>query len=173
MRIVTLVCALALHLVPSMAGELVVAVIRYAEPKSAEALDAALVGENLQEITDADRTLSRQSELTAGTVLFVQTLSVPRGASFALSTRIGNQRADVEGRLGGSQVDVRIALMEGVKAGLRNFEKTIYSGSGGLNGSNPTVIGLRQTKGQQPVILKGVSSVDHYEFTTVVVAQYR
>jgi hypothetical protein len=54
------------------------------------------------------------------------------GSQFSTSTRLKNSSADVEVNLGAGTISVAISLMEGVKAGLRSFQKKVYTGSGPL-----------------------------------------
>jgi hypothetical protein len=69
-------------------------------------------------------------------------------------------------------ISVSISLMEGVKAGLRTFQKKVYTGSGPLPPGSPHVLGVRQIKGRSPNVLKGQTKMESYFLTTVVLAQY-
>lgn len=154
------------------AGHLDVAVIQFPEEKTPEQLNAALAGLNLAEMTNSNRTMTRESYLKGGYVLFTQSLPVNRGTGFQSSTRIKDARADIEGWLGGGDLDVTISLMEGVQAGLRSFQKSTYRGRGPLATGTPRVLSIKQTKGRAPSVVKGKTSIDRYVLTTVVVAQF-
>ncbi len=156
----------------AFAGRLDVAVIQFSGELTPEQLAAAFSRVSLVEITNSDRTVTSESDLKAGTVLFVQSLPISRGSSFSLSTRIRNDRADIEGSLGASSVSVQIALMSGVKLGLRNFERTVYSGSGTLTGTGPEILGIKQRRLKAPKVVKGSAKVESSVTTTTVVVQY-
>ena len=115
-----------------VAGRLDVAIIQFPEEKTPAELDSTLAKVNLFEITNADRTRTTQPYLKGGYVLFAQRLPASPGSRFATATRLKNASAEVEGQLGAGSVSVSITLMEGVKAGLRTFQKKVYSGSGAL-----------------------------------------
>ena len=62
--------------------------------------------------------------------------------------------------------------MEGVKAGLRSFQKKVYTGSGPLPPGSPDAPGVRQLKGRFPNVAKGQTKMESYFLTTVVLGQY-
>jgi len=161
-----------LALSPLPAGQLDVAVIQFPEEKTPEELNAAFSGQSLAEITNSNRTMTKEAYLKGGYVLFTQSLPVGRGTGFKSSTRIKDARADVDGWLGGGDLDVTITLMEGVEAGLRSFQKTNYRGRGPLATGSPRVLSMKQVKGKAPSVVKGKTKIDRYMYTTVVVAQY-
>ena len=111
-----------------VAGRLDVAIIQFPEEKAPAELESALAKVNLSEMTNADRTRTTQPYLKGGYVLFAQRLPASPGSSFSTATRLKNASAEVEGQLGAGSVSVSISLMEGVKAGLRTFQKKVYSG---------------------------------------------
>ncbi len=68
--------------------------------------------------------------LKGGYVIFAQSIGTSPGSKFASTTRLKNDRVDVEGQLGSGNVSVSITTVEGVKAGLRSIESRVYTGSG-------------------------------------------
>jgi hypothetical protein len=154
------------------AGRLDVAVIQFPEEKTPEELTAAFSGENLYEMTNSNRTMTKESYLKGGYVLFAQSLAATPGSSFSSATRIKDTRADIEGRLGSGRVTVNISIMEGIKAGLRSFTKKNYAGSGPLPSGVPRILSMKQIHGKTPSVLKGQAKIERYNYSTVVVAQY-
>lgn len=154
------------------AGRLDVAVIQFPELKNAEELEAALANANLAELADADRTRTDVSYLKGGTVLFAQSLGASPGTKFASSTRLRNQKAEVEGQLGSGTVSVAITTTEGVKAGLRSVESRVYNGQGSLPAGSPRVLSIRQIKGKAPHVEKGQAKMKTYDLSTAIIAQY-
>jgi hypothetical protein len=155
-----------------VAGRLDVAIIQFSEEKTAAELESALAKVNLFEITNADRTRTTERYLKGGTVLFAQRFPVTSGSNFQTTTRLKNESADVEGRLEAGRVAVSISLTEGIKAGLRSFQKKVYVGSGPLPSGPPKLLSVRQSSGRLPSITKGQTKMKTYHLTTVVVAQY-
>lgn len=155
-----------------LAGRLDIAVIQFPEEKSPEGLNGALSGESLFDLTNSDRTMTKESYLKGGYVLFAQSLSVSPGAPFASVTRIKNERADVQGKLAGGSLDLSIEIMEGVKAGLRSFQNKLYSGSAALSPGAPQVLSIRRIRGKAPQVIKGQAKMERYDLTTAVIAQY-
>ncbi len=156
----------------AFAGQLDVAVIRFAEAKDPGALSEALAQVRLSEVTDADRTRTSVSHLKNGTVLFAQSFPANPGSKFATSTRVGNTRADVEGSLSAGSLDLSIAINEGVQAGLRNFQKRNYAGRSALSPGPATLISVRRVENTAPKVLKGQSSPSSEVFTIILVAQF-
>ncbi len=151
------------------AGQLDLAVIQFPEVKSAEELDAALASVNLTEITNSNRTMTEESYLKGGYVIFAQ--SLPESSQFASSTRISNSRADVEGRFSGSRMTVKITLSEGVDAGLRRYSSRTYSASAALSPGQPRVLSIRQVSGRTAAVIKGQSKVKDTNFCSVIIGQ--
>lgn len=166
MRILFAIFALALA---AHAGQLDLAIIQFPEVKTADELNAALAGVRLTEITNSNRTMTGESYLKGGYVLFAQ--SLPASSRFASSTRISNSRADVEGLFTGSRVDVKITLSEGVEAGLRRFASRTYSASAALAPGQPRVLSIRQVSGRTAAAIKGEASVKDTNFCTAIIAQ--
>ena len=154
------------------AGQLDVAVVQFPEEKTPAELENALAKMDLFEMTNADRTRTAHSYLKGGHVLFAQRLFALPGSQFSTSTRLKNSSADVEVNLGAGTISVAISLMEGVKAGLRSFQKKVYTGSGPLPPGSPHVLGVRQLKGRFPNVVKGQTKMESYFLTTVVLGQY-
>lgn len=171
MRIFLSLSLLVFTLASAFAGRLDIAIVQFPDPKTPEQLNAALAGTNLFEMTNSSRTMSKESDLKGGTVIFAQSLQTAGGA-FGSSTRLSNQRADVSGTLNGSAVSVKVEIIEGVKAGLRSFENKVYTGSGSLTGSSPQILSMRIIKGKAPSVVKGQAKVVTYELSTAVIAQY-
>jgi hypothetical protein len=155
-----------------VAGRLDVAIIQFPEEKVSAELENALAKVNLSEMTNADRTRTTQPYLKGGYVLFAQRLPASPGSSFWTATRLKNASAEVEGNLGADTISVSISLMEGVRAGLRTFQKKVYTGLGPLPPGSPRLLGVRQIHGRSPSIVKGQTKMESYHQTTVVVAQY-
>jgi len=171
-KLLAILAPVVLTLSNLSAGRLDVAVIQFPEEKTPEELAVAFSGESLYEMTNSNRTMTKESYLKGGYVLFAQSLAATQGANFSTATRIKDTRADIEGRLGAGTVSVTISLMEGVKAGLRNFERKNYAGSGPLRSGVAQILSMKQTKITSPTVVKGQAKVDRSMMTTVVVAQY-
>ena len=89
------VLALLVFSLVANASQLDLAVVQFPEVKTAGELDAALANVNLAGITNSDRTMTTESYLKGGYVIFAQ--SFPLSEHFASTTRISNSRADVRG----------------------------------------------------------------------------
>jgi len=106
--------------VAAFATEIDLALIQFPEPKTAEALNEALAKVNLAEITNSNRTMTKERALQNGSVLFAQSTAA---SNLVSSTRLENLRADVSGSYKNGRLEVQITLSEGVDSGLRNFTK--------------------------------------------------
>ena len=168
----TALLAILLSMSHAVAGQLDVAVIRFAEAKDPGALGAALAEVRLAEMTDADRTRTSVSQLKNGTVIFAQSFPANPGSKFSTSTRVGNTRADVTGTLGAGSLALSIGINEGVQAGLRNFQNRNYTGSASLTPGPATLISMRRVENTAPKVLKGQSSPSSEVFTIILVAQF-
>jgi hypothetical protein len=155
-----------------MAGQLDVAVVQFPEEKTPAELEKALAKVDLFELTNADRTRTAHAYLKGGYVLFAQRLPASPGSSFSTLTRLKNASGDLEGHMSTGTISVSVSLMEGVKEGLRTFQKKVYTGSGPLRPGSPHVLGVRQIKGHAPNVVKGQTKMERYFLTTVVLAQY-
>ncbi len=151
-----------------LAGQLDVAVIQFPEQKSLAELQSAFATVNLFEMTNADRTRTANPYLKGGNVLFAQRLPVIPGSGFSTSTRLKNSSADVTGRLDHSS----ISLTEGIKAGLRTFQKEMHTGAGPLSAGSPPVLSFRQMRGRSPNVVKDQTKMQSFFLRTIVAAQY-
>jgi len=173
MRIILLnILAIYATLAGAVAGRLDLAIIQFPEEKTPADLEAALAKVNLFEMTNADRTRTTESYLKGGYILFAQRLPASPGSGFSTTTRLKNAAAEVEGRLGAGSVSFSISLTEGVRAGLRTFQKKVYAGSAVLPPGVPHLLSARQIRGRTPNIVKGQAKIESYQLTTVVVGQY-
>ena len=159
-------------LVTLLAGQLDVAVIQFPEEKSLTELQSAFATVNLFQMSNADRTRTANPYLKGGNVLFAQRFPASPGLSFSTSTRLKNLSAEVTGRLDHGRIALSISLMEGVKAGLRTFQKKVYAGAGSFSPGSPHVLSFRQRRGRSPSVAKDQTRMQSYFLTAVVVAQY-
>lgn len=166
------VAALFVASLAARAGRLDVAVLQFSDARDPAAMSEALRQVDLRKVTDSDRTETSVPGLRGGNVIFVQSLPVPAGGQFASSTRLTNQRADVSGSLAGSNLTVRISILEGVKVGLRKFRESVYEGTGSIAGGEAQLIGIKQSKNKSQTVIKNRSQTITYEFTSIIVAQY-
>ena len=151
------------------AAQLDLAVVQFPEVKTAAELDAALAKVNLAGLTNSDRTMTKESYLKGGYVVFTQ--SMPLLDRFASSTRISNSRADVEGRVSGGNITVKITLSEGVVAGLRRFSNRIYEANAPLASGQPRILGLRQISGKTTLAIRGQATVSETNYCSVIIGQ--
>lgn len=170
MRILLLILALCTSVV--RAGQLDLAIVQFPESKSAEGLNAALAKVNLAEMTNSNRTMTGESYLKGGYVIFVQSLPVSPGQRFASITRLGDVRSDVTGALGANTVEVSITISEGVEAGLRRFTKRVYEASAPLTAGSPQVLSMRALNGRTQATVKGQATVKDIQLTSVVIGQF-
>jgi hypothetical protein len=171
MRTTVLFTALAsLFLAPmaAHAGRLDIAVIQFTDKRDPAIIADGLRGVDLAKITDSDRTETKVAGLQSGWVVFSQSMSLS-GGSFATSTRLTNQRADVTGSLSGSKLSVQITILEGVKIGLRKYRQSSYAGSGSVAGGVPQLISVTRSTGKTANSRGHISS---YDFTTIIAASY-
>ncbi|MDX2081748.1 MAG: hypothetical protein SFU53_13270 [Terrimicrobiaceae bacterium] len=168
----SILVAIILSSVSVFAGQLDLAVIQFPEVKTAEELDAALANVNLAEITNSDRTMTTESYLKGGYVVFAQSLPATAGQRFASATRLKNARADVTGRLGSSEIAVSITISEGVDAGLRRFSQRVYEAQAALSSGPARVLSIRQVSGRTQGTVKGQATVKDVNFCSVIIGQY-
>lgn len=152
------------------ASEIDLALIQFPEPKTAVQLNDALAKVNLFEITNSNRTMTKERALQGGVVLFNQRTD---SANLNTSTRLGDVRADVTGSYKNGTLEVQIIISEGVDAGLRSFTKRSFQGSAELPRGATRVIALRQLKRKTMVGEKGRSEVRESETTTALIATAR
>lgn len=151
------------------ASQLDLAIVQFPEVKTVAELEAALANVNLAEITNSDRTMTSESYLKGGYVAFVQ--SLPVSPAFASSTRISNNRADVQGRISGSNIAVKVTLSEGVEAGLRRFSSRTYEANSQLTPGQPRILSLRQISGKATVVTRGQSAIKETNLCSVIIGQ--
>lgn len=156
----------------ALAGRLDLAIIQFPEEKTVPDLEAALANVDLFKITDSDRTMTTEAYLKGGYVLFAASFPASPGSAFSYVTRVKNFRADVEGKLGSGSVSVDINLIEGVKAGIRNFEKKNYVGSSSLAAGSTRVLSMKAIHGTAPHVIKGVAKPEEYFYMTALIAHY-
>lgn len=156
--------------VAAFASQIDLALIQFPEPKTAEELNEALAKVNLIEITNSNRTMTKQRALQNGTVLFAQSTD---SANLTSSTRLDNLRADVSGSYKNGRLEIQISLSEGVDAGLRSFTKRTYQGAAELPPGSTRVIGLRQITSKKTAAEKGRIEVRESQTTTAIIARAR
>ncbi len=161
--------ALLVFLLPASASQLDLAIVQFPEVKTTAELEAALANVNLAEITNSDRTMTSESYLKGGYVVFAQ--SLPTSAAFASSTRISNNRAEVQGRMSGSSIAVKVTLSEGVEAGLRRFSSRTYEANSQLAPGQPRILSMRQISGKATVVTRGQSAIKETNFCSVIIGQ--
>jgi hypothetical protein len=156
--------------VAAYAAEIDLALIQFPEPKTAEALNEALAKVNLAEITNSNRTITKERALQGGVVLFAQRLDSSKLDS---STRLGDTRAEVAGTYKNGRLNVLITISEGVDAGFRSFTKRSFQGLADLPPGATRVISLRQITRKITSSVKGRSEVRETESTTALIARAR
>jgi hypothetical protein len=168
MRKLTVLALLAFSLAAN-ASQLDLAVVQFPEVKTVGELDAALAKVNLAGITNSNRTMTTESYLKGGYVIFSQ--SLPFADRFASSTRLSNSRADVEGRISGGNITVKITLSEGVAAGLRRYSSRTYEANASLVPGQPRILGLRQVSGKTTLAIRGQATSSETNFCSVIIGQ--
>jgi hypothetical protein len=164
-----LVLALLAFSFAANASQLDLAVVQFPEVKTVTELEAALANVSLTELTNSDRTRTSESYLKGGYVVFAQSLPVP--GTFASSTRISNSRAEVQGRISGTNIAVKITLSEGVEAGLRRFSSRTYEANSQLSPGQPRILSIRQVSGKSTVVTRGQSAQKETNFTSAIIGQ--
>ena len=163
------VLALLVFSLVANASQLDLAVVQFPEVKTAGELDAALANVNLAGITNSDRTMTTESYLKGGYVIFAQ--SFPLSEHFASTTRISNSRADVRGQFSGGRLTVNIVLSEGVAAGLRGFSSRTYEASAAFAPGQPRILSIRQMSGKTTTAIRGQATVKETNFCSVIIGQ--
>ena len=159
-----LACALPAH-----ASQLDLAIIQFPEVKTASELEAALAKVDLAGITNSDRVMTKEPYLKGGYVVFAQSLTAAE--SFSTSTRLSNSRADVQGRLSGGNITLKILLSEGVQAGLRRYSSRTYEANSPLAPGQTRVLGIRQISSKTTVAIRGQASVSESNYCSVIVGR--
>jgi len=168
MRKIIALAFLALGL-SAHADQLNLAIVQFPEVKTVGELESALASVDLVEMTNSNRTMTSESYLKGGYVVFAQ--SLPVSARFASSTRISDNRADVQGQFSGSNIAVTITLSEGVDAGLRRYSSRTYEANAPLSPGQPRVLSLRQISGRTQIVTKGQAAVKDTNFCSAIIAQ--
>lgn len=168
MRLLAIV--LLFQAVAASAAEIDLALIQFPEPKTAEILNEALAKVDLAEITNSNRTITKERALQGGVVLFAQSLD---SSSLDSSTRLGDTRADVAGTYKNGRLNIQITISEGVDAGLRSFTKRSFQGLADLPSGATRVISLRKILRKIATAEKGRSEVRESESTTALIARAR
>lgn len=153
------------------AGQLDLALVQFPEVKTVEQLNAALVGIDIAEMTNADRTATPVPYLQGGRVLFSQT--IPSTGSLNSSTRLGNARAEVSGNLKNNFLTVEIRLSEGVNAVFRRFSSRAYKGSAPLQTGIARVVSIRTFTEKSNLVTKASSEVKESVVCQVIFARLR
>jgi len=159
--------------VTALAGNLDLVVLQFPSAVEVDALRDALRGEKLAAISDGDRVRSGNSLLRGTPVLFAQTMTVPQAGRFATSTRLGNERAEVDGRIENSNLTVDISLSTGVEAPLRRFSRSVFRGSGPLRPGDPQILSIREVTSKQPSVSKGKTRMTTSQSTIALIYQFR
>jgi hypothetical protein len=166
------ICIIAALATNAQAGQLTIAVVQYSDARIAETLAAGFSAVTLSEVTNSDKVESRDPAIRGGRVLFAQTIPASSSAPFSSSTRLGVHRADVTGRLQLPKLKVEVSIQEGVDVGIRKFSRSVFSGSGALQGASPTILGIRESTGKTQSAIKGKATLNTFSYTTLVVAQW-
>ena len=155
------------------AGTLDLAVVQFAGLVDESTVNQSLEGQILAKATFGDRFEVKDRSLSGAPVLFSQSLTVNLGENFLSSTRLGGQRAEVEGQIGTSRLAARIALSEGVEKPLRRFSRLVYRGEGPLVQGSARVLSLRQIDSREPTVVRGKSRMETTQMTMALIYQYR
>jgi len=166
------ICLIAALATTTQAGQLTIAVVQYTDARTAESLAAGFSAVTLSEVTNSDKVEARDPAIRGGRVLFAQTIPASSSTPFASSTRLGVQRADVTGRLQAPNLKVEVSIQEGVDVGIRKFSRSVFSGSGALQGTSPTILGIRESTGKTQSAIKGKATLNNFNYTTLVLAQW-
>jgi hypothetical protein len=105
-------------------------------------------------------------------VLFAQRLQVSPPSTFSMAMRLQNRAQNCGGRFEAGRVSINIFLMEGVKAGLRTFQRRLYTRSGALPHGSPRL--LSDSPDERPLLKrsKATQSLESYRLTAILVAEY-
>ncbi len=166
------ICLIAALAANTQAGQLTIAVVQYTDARTADSLAAGFSSVKLSDVTNSDNVESSDPAIRGGRVLFAQTIPASASTAFSSSTRLGVNRADVTGRLQAPKLKVEVAIQEGVDIGIRKFSRSVFSGSGALQGDNPTILGIRESTGTTQSAIKGKATLKNYNFTTLVLGQW-
>lgn len=151
------------------AAQLHLAVVEFPEPKTTEQLASALVNCRLSDLTNSDRTVTKNPDLESGYVLFSQ--SYPSAPDVQSSTRIKSSRVDVSSRLQNGMLQVQITLSEGKDSGLHLFTQRVFQGQAPFKPGSPQVISLRKLTTKSKIFSKNQSDFKENTSTIVILAQ--
>jgi len=171
MRTIILFASLFALSLPAFAGRLELVILQFPEVKSIDEVNAALARVRLEEITNSNRTMTREAALRGATVVFAQSLAT--APQFASTTRMENTKSEVTGSLGGGKISVSIALSEGVQAGLRRFQQRVYTASAPLTVGPARVLSHRQISGKIHSSFRGAAQTNEISFCSVLIGQLR
>lgn len=169
----TVVICLTLTAITALGGTLDLAIIQLNGPAEVEEINDALRGETLSKAALGDRFQVKNSRLRGVPVLFAQTFAANPGNAFKSSTRIGVQRAEVEGFLGMNDLQAAVALSEGIVGNFRRFSRSVYQGKSPLVDGQPRVLGLRQVDARAPTTTKGRAKITTTQSTIALLYQFR
>lgn len=139
-----------------------------------ENIEKGLEGvKSLREAVEGDRFVGGGELVRGVPVLFSQHLVVASGGEFGSSTRIGGGRAEVEGKLAGGKIGLRVVLSEGNKAPLRRFSQSSWAGSEPLVVGEVEILVVKKEEVRRPTVKRGASKTETQQTTTVVIYQFR
>ena len=157
----------------ALAGQLDLAVIQYATEKDSALLAEGFASGDLSDLINSGSLTRGDNYIRGGAVIFAQTIPANPGSRLSTSTRLGDDRVDVQTSLNGLNLTANISIFSGVQQALRSFTERSYSGEGNLSGGRPTIIAVLGSSGRSANNIKGRVSVKTVGFTTIIVAQYR
>jgi hypothetical protein len=153
------------------AAQLDLAVVEFPEPKTVEQLAAALPKCQLSDLTNSDRTVTKNPDLESGYVLFSQ--SFPASPEVQSTTRMKSSRVEVSSRLQNGMLQVQITLSEGNDSGLHLFTKRVYQGQAPFKPGSPQVISLRQFTAKSKIFSKNHSDFKETTSSIAILAQLK
>jgi len=163
--------ALFLQTLGLFAAQLDLAVVEYPKPKTVEQLTAALTKCQLSDLTNSDRTVTKNPDLESGYVLFSQ--SFPAAPEVQSLTRIKSSRVEVSSRLQNGILQVQITLSEGKDSGLHLFTQRVFQGQAPFKPGSPQVISLRQFTAKSKIVSKNHSDFKETASTITILAQMK
>jgi hypothetical protein len=167
--VVVNILATCSSLITLIAGQLDVAVIQFPEQESlAETSKRFRASEPLR--ADRRRSDTKRQRYLRGRLCFLgERFSAMPDSSFSASTRLKKASAKVTGRWDYASLALLISLTDGIKAGLRAFQKKSTQAPVRFRLGLP-VLGVRQVRGRSPNVVKDQTRMQSYFLTTVVVA---
>jgi len=153
------------------AAQLDLAVVEFPQTKTVEQLASALTKCHLADLTNSDRTVTKNPDLADGYVLFSQ--SIPAAPDIQSSTRIKSTRVEVSSRLQNGMLQVQITLSEGKDSGLHLFTQRIFQGQARFQPGTPQVISLRKFTAKSKIFSKNRSDFKETTTTIAIFAQMK